>query len=120
MKFTLINSLKTIITEQYNTAEFTFKSMKPWKRKGNNPTWFVYFNNLDLVDGQYVKGDNSLIYLIGNGEEFSVDPRYFDYYPNTKTGRVLLNVLKKDYPKIIDMLFSGDVERTPKSIRKDL
>ena len=120
MKFTLINSLKTIITEQYNTAEFTFKSMKPWKRKGNNPTWFVYFNNLDLVDGQYVKGNNSLIYLIGNGEEFSVDPRYFDYYPNTKTGRVLLNVLKKDYPKIIDMLFGGDVEITPKSIRQAL
>ena len=123
MSFKLVNILKKTINEgQYGTAEFTFKTMKPWKRKGNNPTWFVYFNDLELVDGEYLNGDNTMIYLVGDGEELSVNPKYFDYYSRDKKGRVLLNVLKKDNPHIADKLFGNNSNgtATPKTIRQAL
>jgi len=129
MSFKLVNILKQTITESetlqevsnYDTVEFSFRTMKPWKRKTGKPTWFVYFNDVEIVDGEYHNGENSLIYLTGDGEHFSIDSKYFDYYSKTKSARVLLNVLKKDYPDVIDKLFGGkDGNATPKVIRKAL
>lgn len=123
MQFKLLNILKETINEsQYGPVAFTFETMKPWKRKGNNPAWFVYFNDLELVEGEYLYGYNTVVYLVGDGEELSVNPKYFDYYKKDKSGRVLLNVLKKDYPHIEDKLFgnSSNVTATPKTIRQAL
>jgi len=120
MKFTLLESLKSVIKEQTGSVEFTFKSMKPWKREGERPTWFVYFNDLEIVDGEYNKYENSIIYLSGDGEEYTVDPKYFDYYQKDNKGRVLLNVLKKENPKVVDKLFGGTGQITSKLIRQAL
>ena len=94
------------VSDDNSVVGFEFKSMKPYRKKGRDGNyipgykWYVYFNGLKLVKGMWKPEDNFIVELTGDGEHFELSPQEFRYNERNNSGSVLLNVLKRDYPRL--------------------
>ena len=129
MKFTLLGFIKNLIGESLSSPDspvtIEFTSMKPWKNPSTGK-WFLYFNGLNITDGEVSGHPRQIVYLEGPNSDYEFDAKYFDYYRNKNTGRLPLFIFDKEYPNEIDKLgffkstSTGNGEINSKTIREAL
>lgn len=86
-----------------DSVTFGFTTMKLGKPDAKQK---VFFNNLKLLDGEYLHGENSQITLIGNGLTIDIPPKEFYIISKYNSGSVDLDILRKINPGIVDLLFN--------------
>lgn len=86
-----------------DSVTFGFSSMKLGKPDAKQK---VFFNNLRILDGEYLRGENSQITLKGNGLTIDIPPQEFYIISKYNSGSVDLDILRKINPSIVDLLFN--------------
>lgn len=112
MKFTLIESLKSVIIEKSGdgdiSVEFSFYDAKPWSNYGKSR---IYFNRLSPKEGRFGSNTEEIILTSRDGETYQFDIDEFEYNRLKNNGYVDGNIFKQKYPQQMDRIL--DVTQQP-------
>ena len=122
--FKLLKTLKTVLTEASELSgpvNVSFRRAKPWKSQKTGK-WYVFFDNVEIEDGQLDKSFPQNVYLQGQGQEFELYSTDLKYDKAKRQISIPMDIFAETNPKGDKFLFTAqptlDVDpQVPKNIQ---
>ncbi len=120
--FKLLNTLKNVLSESYRTDSVTmsFRKATPWKSPKTGK-WYVFFDGVEITDGEFNKSNQQNLYL-GNGkEEFELYSSDVQFDKSKKKLSLPMDIFAETNPKGAKFLFTAqqpiDIKVEPSDIK---